>query len=94
MLYENKKTERITARVSADMRDKLKEAAAFSGATLNQFLIQAAIEKAHAIIEQQCVIRLSHRDAEIFFNTIENPPEANEKLKKAIQRYKKSELYE
>jgi uncharacterized protein (DUF1778 family) len=94
MLSANKKTERITARVSVDLRDRLKEAAAFSGATLNQFLIQAAIEKAHAIIEQESVIRLSYRDAEVFFNALEDPPKANEKLKKAIQRYKKSELYE
>jgi uncharacterized protein (DUF1778 family) len=94
MISANKKTERITARVSVDMRNILKEAAAYSGATLNQFLIQAAIEKAHAIIEQESVIRLSKRDAEVFFNAIENPPKANEKLKKAIQRYKKAELYE
>lgn len=94
MISANKKTERITARVSADIRNRLLEAAAFSGATLNQFLVQAAIEKAQAIIEKERVIKLSYKDAEVFFKAIENPPKANAKLKKAVKKYKKSELYE
>ena len=94
MLSSNKKTERITARVSADVRNRLVEAAAFSGATLNQFLVQAAVEKAESIIEKERVISLSYKDAEVFFKAIENPPKTNEKLKKAIKKYKASELYE
>jgi uncharacterized protein (DUF1778 family) len=46
MFSAKKETERITVRVSLDIREKLTEAAAFSGATLNQFLVQAALEKA------------------------------------------------
>jgi uncharacterized protein (DUF1778 family) len=94
MLSANKKTERITARISADIRNRLVEAAAFSGATLNQFLVQAAVEKAQSIIEKERVISLSYKDAEVFFKAIENPPKANEKLKKAIKKFKASELYE
>ena len=60
--------DRITARVSVDTREQLIEAAAFSGTTLNQFLVQAAIEKAQSIIEKERVIRLSCRDAEVFFD--------------------------
>ncbi|MBU0995279.1 MAG: DUF1778 domain-containing protein [Proteobacteria bacterium] len=94
MLPATKKTERITARVPAEMRNRLVEAAAISGATLNQFLVQAAVEKAQSVIEKERVVRLSYKDAETFFNAIENSPEANDKLKAAIKKYKKSELYE
>ncbi|MBF0287015.1 MAG: DUF1778 domain-containing protein [SAR324 cluster bacterium] len=94
MLSTSRKTERITARVSTDIREQLIEAAAFSGSTLNQFLVQAALEKAHAVIEKERNIKLSYKDAEVFFNALENPPEPNKKLKDAVKKYKISELYE
>lgn len=94
MLSTQKKTERITARVSANIREQLIEAAAFSGSTLNQFLVQAAIEKAQAVIEKERNIRLSYKDAEFFFKALENPPDPNEKLKNAVKKYKISGLYE
>ena len=94
MLANNKKTERITARVSEDIRDRLAEAAAFSGATLNQFLVQAAVEKADTIIEKERIVNLSYRDAEVFFNAIENPPRPNAKLREAVKKFKASGLNE
>ena len=94
MLADNKKTERITARVSEDIRNRLAEAAAFSGATLNQFLVQAAVEKAESIIEKERVVNLSYKDAEVFFSAIENPPKPNAKLKKAVKKFKASRLNE
>ncbi len=61
--------------------------AAFFGTTLNQFLVQAAIEK-------ERIIKLSYDDAQVFFDALENPPEPNEKLKNIIKSYKDSGLYE
>jgi len=94
MLANNKKTERITARVSEDIRNRLAEAAAFSGATLNQFVVQAAVEKADTIIEKERIVNLSYRDAEVFFNAIENPPRPNAKLREAVKKFKTSGLNE
>ncbi|MBW2100971.1 MAG: DUF1778 domain-containing protein [Deltaproteobacteria bacterium] len=94
MFSTKKKTERITARVSMDIREKLIEAAAFSGATLNQFLVQAALEKAQEVLEKERVINLSYKDAEVFFSALENPPMPNKKLKNAVKNYKSSGLYE
>lgn len=94
MLSTTKKTERITARVPSNIREQLIEAAAFSGSTLNNFLVQAAIEKAQAVIEKERNIKLSYKDAEVFFKALENPPEPNKKLKDAVKKYKISGLYE
>ncbi len=58
------------------------------GTSLNQFLIQSALEKAENIIEKDKIIHLSHKDAEVFFNALENPPEPNIKLKSAPENYK------
>ncbi len=82
------KNERITARVSEQVKSTLNTAADLMGATLNQFLIQAALEKAENIIEKDKVIHLSNQDAEIFFSSLENPPQPNRKLKNAFDNYK------
>ena len=82
------KNERITARVSEQVKDTLTIAANITGATLNQFLIQAALEKAENIIEKDKIIHISLKDAKVFFDAIENPPAPNSKLKSAFNTYK------
>ena len=67
------KTERITARVSESIKDTLGLAANLMGATLNQFLVRAAIEKAENIIERDKVISLSRKDAQLFFDILDSP---------------------
>ena len=50
LVMDTIKNERITARVSEQVKETLSSAAEIMGATLNQFLIQAALEKAENII--------------------------------------------
>ncbi len=81
-------SERITARVSAQIKQTLTEAANLSGATLNQFLVQAALEKAQHIIEKDTLIHLSKNDAEAFFHALETPSQPNTKLLDAVKHYR------
>jgi uncharacterized protein (DUF1778 family) len=82
---------RITARVSKDVREKLEQAANSSGATLNQFVVQAAVEKAEQILERERVTRLSARDAEWMLNLLDQPPRSpNSKLQRALENYDKA----
>ena len=87
-----KAKERISARVPQHAYQKLTQAAEISGATLNQFLLQAALEKAQMIIEKNRTIKLSTQSATVFFDAIENPPKPKSKLKKALKIYKESML--
>ena len=80
--------ERITARVSEQIKETLIAAADLTGATLNQFLVQSALEKAESIIEKDKMIHLSNKDAQIFFDMLENSPEPNKKLKNAVKNYR------
>lgn len=83
--------ERITARVPKDMRERIEEAADRSGATLNQFLVQAAIEKADQVLEREKVMRLSARDAEWLLSVLDQPPRLpNAKLQRALDNYEKA----
>jgi len=67
----------------------LTQAAELSGATLNQFLVQSAFEKAQLIIEQERVINMTRKSAGIFFDAIEKHQAPGKKLKKAVKAYKR-----
>lgn len=83
--------ERISARVPKDVRERLEEAAGRTGATLNQFLVQAAVEKANQVLERERITRLSARDAEWLLNVLDRPPRpANARLKRALKNYYKA----
>ncbi len=82
--------ERIAARVSEHIKETLVSAAEITGATLNQFLVQAALEKAETIIAKEKLIHLSHPDAQCFFDILENPPKPNVKLNNAVKNYRAS----
>jgi uncharacterized protein (DUF1778 family) len=82
------KNERITARVNEQVKDTLLAATDIVGTTLNQFLIQAALEKAEIIIDKNKIIYLSKRDTKVFFDALDNPPEPNAKIKSAVNQYK------
>ena len=86
----SKQNQRVSARVPLNVYDMLSQAAELSGATVNQFLVQSALEKAQKVMERERFIRMTTRSANLFFDALENPPEPNEKLKHAIKVYKGS----
>lgn len=79
---------RVTARLPAKVKDTLQRAADLTGASLNQFMIQAAVKEAQAVINAEQVIRLSQEDADRVFSLIESPPPPNEHLMAAIKRHR------
>jgi uncharacterized protein (DUF1778 family) len=81
-------TERVTARVSASIRETLTRAADITGATLNQFMVQAALKEAHKVLEDERLIVLSERDADRVFELIENPPAPAVRLEAAIRNHR------
>lgn len=87
-----RKEERISARVTQDVHSTLRQAAEMVGATVNQFLVQAALKEAQGIIERERIIQLTRRDAEMFFRMLERPPKPKAKLRAAVAAYRKSGL--
>lgn len=83
-----KTEERVPARMPHAVYEKISEAAQSVGATLNQFLVQSALERANEILERERIISLSTAAAKKVFNLIENPPPPGDRLKKAMQRRK------
>ena len=52
---------RLTTRITDHVQEKLQAAADLVGATLNQFVVQAALEKAEKVIESESTIVLTRR---------------------------------
>ena len=78
---------RVTARIPQQVKDTLEQAATLSGATLNQFIVGAALHKAQQVLEAERAIVLSQDDAAKIFDLLENPPPPNQKLKTAVAKH-------
>lgn len=79
--------DRVTARIPRANRLIIERAAAFYGATLNQFIVQSALDRATDILEREETLRLSERDALSFLNALENPPPLPERLVAALESH-------
>lgn len=80
---------RITARVNPDTQALLSQAAGLVGmSSINSFVLSAAIEKAKKIIERECSLKLSQRDAVMLVQALDAPAKPNARLQQAALCYK------
>ena len=82
-------SKRLTTRLTENVQDKLQTAADLVGATLNQFVVQAALEKAERLIESESTLVLTRAESLRLLELMENPPPRNEKFLQAQARYLK-----
>ncbi|WP_047237741.1 DUF1778 domain-containing protein [Chromobacterium subtsugae] len=84
-----KEKDRITTRVNPHVQSVLDQACEFIGTTINQFVIQAALEKAERIIEKERNLSLTREQAKFFVDLLDKPPSINNNLKAAFSRHVK-----
>ena len=84
------KEERVEFRTTHTEREKFETAATYLGVNLSAFLRMAALSQAAEVLKSNRTLTLSDRDRDIFLAALENPPKANEHLKKAIVDYKRT----
>ena len=80
---------RLTTRITEHVQETLQAAADTVGATLNQFVVQAALEKAEKIIESESMFVLTRRESLRLLEMLENPPPRNQKFLDAQARYQR-----
>ena len=81
--------DRITARVPHSTRTIIERAAAIYGATINQFIVQAAVERANEVLHSMEMVKLSSQDAQIVITALTKPPVPNKKLQEALRACKR-----
>ena len=80
---------RLTTRITDHVQEKLQVAADLVGATLNQFVVQAALEKAERVIESETTMILTRRESLRLLELMEKPPPRNEKFLQAQASYQR-----
>jgi uncharacterized protein (DUF1778 family) len=83
------KVKRLETRISKQEQDLFSKAAAIKGQSLSDFMVSSAHEAAARVIETHEIIRLAEHDKKLFVDMILNPPDPNEKLKSALDTYRK-----
>ena len=81
---------RLTTRITPHVLDTLQLAADLVGATLNQFVVQAALERAEKVIESQSTITLTRRESLRLLELLDAPPLRNDKFTQAEARYRRT----
>lgn len=84
---EKSRNARLEARVSSDQKDFFQRAAALTGRTLSELVIDSTQEAAAKIMQEHEVIRLSREEQVAFVNAVLNPAEPRVRLKRAVQNY-------
>ena len=84
--FESTKTDRVIARVPAEVKHRWQRAATMRGQTLSDFLIVAANNASDEIFDTENRIELSERDQVMLAELLLNPPELPEALKIALRK--------
>ena len=77
-------------RLSADQKNLIEEAAARSGQPVASFTVAALMDAAQRVVDAQCKIRLSSRNWDLFLKLLDDPPEPNERLRRAAWHYEEN----
>lgn len=81
--------DRIVSRIPRSNRLIIEKAAAVYGATLNQFIVQTALDRASEIMEREEMLRLSGQDAQLFLDALDKPPLPDKNLIEAMKQHAK-----
>lgn len=85
---EHKKDARLVTRATPDAQDLIKTAAEMTGATVSQFLLEAAVQKAQKTIETMNLFRLKKESADLMYEHLNNPEPSPSALNNMTERYK------
>ena len=88
MRQEANRTSRIEARIAPDALAIVKRAAEMQGRSVSDFVVAAAQEAAHRMIQETQIIRLSVEDQHAFAAAILDPPPPNDALRRAAEAYR------
>lgn len=81
---------RIGVRTTTEIQETIQRASKYLGTSVSQFLIDTALEKAISVIETAETIKLTTKGADAMMAILNNPPEPNQKLKDAFEKYKEN----
>jgi len=85
------KKQRIDLRLTDEDKNLIEEAAAMTNQTITQFMVNSASERAAEVIEQHRRLILNEESWDRVMDALDNPPEPNDRLKRAARRLQNME---
>ncbi|MBW8749667.1 MAG: DUF1778 domain-containing protein [Acidobacteria bacterium] len=82
------KGDRIEARLSREAKTIIEHAASLEGVSASDFIVSHAQQAARQVISEHERWRLDRNQSEAFVHALLHPPEPNEALVRAAERYK------
>ena len=79
---------RLEARVSSAQKDLFQRAAALTGRTLSELVVESTQEAATRIVQEHEIIRLTRSEQESFVAALLNPPPPGARLRSAVASYR------
>lgn len=81
---------RLVARAPADIHRRIQEAAELQGATVSQFLLEAALARADEVTERVTRIEASREAFDRMMTALDQPARSLPRLQRAADRYKET----
>jgi len=81
--------ERLGFRLDEQTKDLIERAAHLESRKLTDFCVAALIDAARRTIAEHETLILSDLDREVFFDTLMSPPQASERLVRALAEHKR-----
>jgi uncharacterized protein (DUF1778 family) len=81
--------ERLEARVTADQKQRLAEAAQLSGRSLTDFIVSAADDRAREVIREHGHMTLSPADSRAFVDALLTESAPSDKLRAAADKHRR-----
>jgi uncharacterized protein (DUF1778 family) len=83
------RAERLGFRIDAPNKALIERAAQLEGRKITDYCVSAITEAARRTIAEHEALQLSERDRAVFFNALVNPPEPNERLRRAFSEHRR-----
>jgi len=80
---------RLDVRLAGEHKQLIQRAAELLGESVSAFTVSTLVEKAQQVIERFSALKLSDRDRDAFLSALDNPPEPNERLRRAAGTHAK-----
>jgi uncharacterized protein (DUF1778 family) len=87
---ERLRSERLEARVTAEQKSLIEEAAALQGRTVTDFVLTSLQDAARRAIADHQSMALSLRDSRAFVAALTKPKPVNARLRETVRRYRKA----
>jgi uncharacterized protein (DUF1778 family) len=84
------RSQRLEARLPADQKALIEQAAALQGRSVTDFVLASAQDAARRTIEEHARIELSVRDSLAFAHALLNPEPVSERLRETVRRYRRA----